>query len=143
MSAILAAAGAFPTLFSTNAHIVVPHCTGVAISHNHPSPCIPVDPDRYPSWECKSLTYNGYYDSTSHESCIKENTGFSVVSYCMCRQGPRYTCAPVKISETEAWSRNVTVWFEVVPPSGNGHCTNCTDDHVKKIPCLFCGEVHD
>jgi hypothetical protein len=140
MSAILAAAGAFPTLFTHNEHIIVPHCDGVAVAYME-LPCIPVNPDKYPEWECVGLKMYGQMDATFHDFCVKKNTGCITAYYCTCNRGPRYSGVGIKVSETETWLTSLTVWHTAV--DGRVKCPNCADNHEKKQPCPFCGEFHD
>jgi hypothetical protein len=145
---LMLVAGSFPTLFiNNNEHIIVPHCAGVAISSHEGFPCRPIDPDKYPEWECTSMASYGYCDATSHERCVilntkVDSTGDSVY-YCMCRKGPRYTGAAIKVSATETWSRNVTVWHIHTRDTASSRCSNCQDNHKRVEPCPFCGQVHD
>jgi len=135
------AASAFPVLFSNNTeHIEVPHCQGiVALSYSH-YPCVAVDPEKYPNWECKAEQYYGSLEEQYHSECIKVNTESAIGYYCTCNESPRYSgTVTVKISDSLTYF-SPTLWYT---DKATGRCPGCRDGHAQKIPCLFCGEVHD
>jgi hypothetical protein len=139
------AASAFPILFTTSTyHIEVPHCKGIVALSCTNRPCITVDPEKYPSWECIGLETHGLLDEVLHSECIKHNTGAFRGYYCTCSGSPRYQPNTVNISDNIAESfYSPSTWYG---DTSALKCAGCRDNHAEKISnptCPFCGGAHD